>query len=75
MSNMVDKKTTKQTSKERIAELEESITVLNAQLMEISNAYQGVVASNGALQGLVGQYERTINLLTARLIERQQSQG
>ena len=72
---MVDKKTTKQTSKERIAELEESITVLNAQLMEISNAYQGVVASNGALQGLVGQYERTINLLTARLIERQQSQG
>lgn len=72
---MVDKKTVKKTSKERIAELEESITVLNAQLLEISNAYQGVVASNGALQGLVGQYERTINLLTARLIEREQSQG
>ena len=43
----------------------------NTQLLEISQAYNAVLGANAALRTLVDQYERTINLLTARLIENQ----
>ncbi len=77
MKNMTEKKKTGKKSKDalKVEELEEAIETQNTQLIQISNAYQELLAANSSLQGLVGQYERTINLLTARLIESQQSQG
>lgn len=74
---MTEKKKTGKKSKDalKVEELEEAIETQNTQLIQISNAYQELLAANSSLQGLVGQYERTINLLTARLIESQQSQG
>jgi len=75
--NMTEKKKTGKKSKDalKVEELEGTIETLNTQLVQISTAYQELLAANSGLQGLVGQYERTINLLTARLIESQQSQG
>jgi hypothetical protein len=75
--NMTEKKKTGKKSKDalKVEELEGTIETLNTQLVQISAAYQELLAANSGLQGLVGQYERTINLLTARLIESQQSQG
>tara|TARA_B100001175_G_C19499450_1_gene637221 strand:- start:1742 stop:1978 length:237 start_codon:yes stop_codon:yes gene_type:complete len=77
VKNMTEKKKTGKKSKDalKVEELEEAIETQNTQLIQISNAYQELLAANSSLQGLVGQYERTINLLTARLIESQQSQG
>ena len=74
---MTEKKKTGKKSKDalKVEELEGTIETLNTQLVQISNAYQELLTANSGLQGLVGQYERTINLLTARLIESQQSQG
>tara|TARA_Y100000289_G_C3856584_1_gene116341 strand:- start:169 stop:393 length:225 start_codon:yes stop_codon:yes gene_type:complete len=74
---MTEKKKTGKKSKDalKVEELEGTIETLNTQLVQISTAYQELLAANSGLQGLVGQYERTINLLTARLIESQQSQG
>lgn len=74
---MTEKKKTGKKSKDalKIEELEEAIETQNTQLLQISSAYQELLAANSGMQGLVAQYERTINLLTARLIESQQSQG
>ncbi len=75
--NMTEKKKTGKKSKDalKIEELEEAIETQNKQLLQISSAYQELLAANSGLQGLVTQYEKTINLLTARLIDSQQSQG
>ena len=74
---MTEKKKTGKKSKDalKIEELEEAIETQNNQLLQISSAYQELLAANPGLQGLVTQYEKTINLLTARLIDSQQSQG
>ena len=72
---MADKKEKGKSKSELEAELAllvESNVQLTEQIQQVSEGYQGLLAANQNLGVLAHKYEETINLLTARLLEKRQ---
>tara|TARA_R100001198_G_C5094683_1_gene129748 strand:- start:256 stop:465 length:210 start_codon:yes stop_codon:yes gene_type:complete len=59
----------------KVEKLEKELTETQTQFMKLSEGYKELIGANSALQGLVNQYEVTINMLTARVIQSQQTEG
>tara|TARA_B100000131_G_scaffold110358_1_gene107253 strand:+ start:203 stop:412 length:210 start_codon:yes stop_codon:yes gene_type:complete len=59
----------------KVEALEKELTETQTQLVQLSEGYKELIGANSALQGLVNQYEVTINMLTARIIQSQQTEG
>lgn len=59
----------------KVEKLEKELTETQTQLVQLSEGYKELIGANSALQGLVNQYEVTINMLTARIIQSQQTEG
>lgn len=71
-----EKKTeTKEELKNKVIEMEATISQQNEQLGQLSVGFQQAINRANSLNALASQYEQTINALTARLLETQQASG
>tara|TARA_R110000787_G_scaffold68741_4_gene153493 strand:- start:158 stop:379 length:222 start_codon:yes stop_codon:yes gene_type:complete len=72
MTDKKEKGKNKSELEEELALLVESNVQLTEQLTQVSEGYQSLLSANQNLGVLAHKYEETINLLTARLLEKRQ---